>query len=197
MGLGNPGVQYQNNRHNFGFMVLEKYAESKGLSFRSGGKPYLWAEDTVRTAQGNTAICLCLPLTYMNKSGIAARRSLKQFGLEISDLLVIYDDIDLPLGKIRLRKQGSPGGHKGIQSISDSLNSQDFPRLRLGIGPQDDGVPAEEFVLDDFRKSDRQTVESVLSLSLKLIHDYLSNDFDSVMNRYNSTDLYKPLTGAA
>ena len=197
MGLGNPGTQYQNNRHNFGFMVVDSYARSKGLGFRSGGKAYLWAEDIIQTPQGNQAICLCKPLTYMNNSGAAARQVLEQYQLDIRDLLVIYDDVDLPLGRIRLRKKGSPGGHNGIKSISNHLKSLDFPRLRLGIGPQDDDVASEDFVLDDFRKTDLTTVDRVLNTSMKLIHDYLENDIDSVMTKYNRNDLGKATTGEA
>jgi PTH1 family peptidyl-tRNA hydrolase len=197
MGLGNPGAQHQQNRHNFGFMAVDHYAISKGLRFRSGGKPYLWTEDPVQTPQGWIAICLCKPITFMNNSGAAARQILRQYDLKTDQLLVIYDDIDLSLGRIRLRKKGSAGGHRGIQSISEHLYSQDFPRLRLGIGPQEQETAAEDFVLANFRDAELPTVQQVLNLILNVIHDYLSLEFDSVMNIYNSTDLRKSIKGEA
>jgi PTH1 family peptidyl-tRNA hydrolase len=173
MGLGNPGKQYEKNRHSFGFMVIDQIAESNQMTFRSSGKSYLWSETNMSTNEGDIDICLCKPITYMNNSGVAARHILSWYNLMPEDLLVIYDDIDLPLGKFRLRKQGSSGGHKGIQSIINQLQNKQFPRLRLGIGPQDVGVPAEDFVLDNFRKNELKTVEKVIDKSVEVIHDYL------------------------
>ncbi len=197
MGLGNPGRQYEKNRHNFGFMVIDQIAESKQMTFRSSGKPYLWSESTISTNEGDIDICLCKPITYMNNSGVAARQILSRYNLLPEDLLVIYDDIDLPLGKIRLRRQGSSGGHKGIQSITNQLQNKPFPRLRLGIGPQDDGVPAEDFVLDNFRKNELKTVERVIDKSAEVIHDYLSGDVERTMNKYNSLDFTESIIGGA
>lgn len=197
MGLGNPGTMYANNRHNFGFMVIDHIAEARQLRFRSGGKSYLWCEDSVSQNGDSIAICLSKPLTYMNKSGVAAGQLLRNCNLPPEKMLVIYDDIDLPLGRIRLRKDGSAGGHNGIKSITDYLQTQNFPRLRLGIGPQDDGVPAEDFVLDDFTKSERNIVDKVLDLGAKIVMEYLSSDLDSMMNKYNTIDLREIKTGDA
>ena len=197
MGLGNPGTEYANNRHNFGFMVIDHIAEARRLHFRSGGKSYLWCEDSISLNGNRNTVCLSKPLTYMNKSGVAARQLLEHFTLSPEKMLVVYDDIDLPLGRIRLRKSGSPGSHNGIKSITDSLRTQDFPRLRLGIGPQGNGVPAEDFVLEDFTKSEQDIVEKVLDLSAKIILEFLSFDFDTIMNRYNTIDLRETKTGDA
>lgn len=197
MGLGNPGTEYANNRHNFGFMVIDHIAEARRLHFRSGGKSYLWCQDLVSLNGNNTTICLSKPLTYMNKSGVAARQLLEHFSLSPEKILVIYDDIDLPLGRIRLRKSGSPGGHNGIKSITDYLQTQDFPRLRLGIGPQCDSIPAEDFVLENFTKAEQNIVDKVLDISAEIILAYLSSDFDSIMNKYNTIDLRETKTGNA
>jgi len=195
MGLGNPEKQYEKNRHNFGFMVIDQIAESKQMTFRSSGKPYLWSESTISTNEGDIGICLCKPITYMNNSGVAARHILSRYNLMPEDLLVIYDDIDLPLGKIRLRKQGSSGGHKGIQSIINQLQNKSFPRLRLGIGPQDNGVPAEDFVLDNFRENELKTVEKVIEKSVEVIHDYFYGDVERTMNKYNCLDFTESIIG--
>jgi len=197
MGLGNPGTAYANNRHNFGFMVVDYITGEKQRRFRSRGKSFLCCEDSVPLNGGSVGVCYSKPLTYMNKSGVAARQLLDNYTLSPEKMLVVYDDIDLPLGRIRLRKSGSAGGHNGIKSISDYLQTQNFPRLRLGIGPQGDGVPAEDFVLEDFTKSERNIVDKVLDLSAKIVLEYFSSDLDSIMNRYNTIDLRETKTGDA
>ncbi|HCK99809.1 MAG TPA: aminoacyl-tRNA hydrolase [Candidatus Marinimicrobia bacterium] len=193
MGLGNPGKQYEKTRHNFGFMVVDQLADKKQLSCCSSGKPYVWSETDI----ASVGVCLCKPLTYMNNSGVAARDILHSYSLTPEDLLVIYDDIDLPLGKVRLRKRGSSGGHRGIQSIIDQLESREFPRLRLGIGPQDEGVAAEDYVLDNFRKAELPIAKNVIDTAIKVAEDFLSCDIEHIMNRYNRQDLTELSKGEA
>jgi len=185
MGLGNPGKQYQQTRHNFGFMVIDHLLETYQLNQRSSGKNYLRTEAILNSDNLNLAICLCKPLTYMNQSGVAARLLLKRYRLSPQDLLVIYDDIDLPLGKIRIRKQSSAGGHKGLQSINEQIASQAFPRIRLGIGPQTEGVAAEDFVLAHFNPADRQTIRSVVNTVESILKEIFFCDIEQVMNKYN------------
>jgi len=185
MGLGNPGRQYQQTRHNFGFMVIDHLLETYQLNQRSSAKNYLRAEAILNSHNRNLAICLCKPLTYMNHSGVAARLILKRYGLLPQDLLVIYDDIDLPLGKIRIRKQGSAGGHKGLQSINEQTESQAFPRIRLGIGPQTAGVAAEDFVLADFNPADQPTIRLVIDAVESILKEIFFCDIEQVMNKYN------------
>lgn len=197
MGLGNPGQQYKDNRHNFGFMVVDRLADAQRLNFQSGGKPYLWCNKTMSIKGKSVSACLAKPLTYMNKSGIAAKKILKESNLLPDNILVIYDDIDLPLGRVRLRPNGSPGGHNGVKSIADQLQSRDFPRLRLGIGPQPQGVPAEEFVLENFKKSEMTTVSAVIEIGTNIALEYLVSDFDTIMTKYNNIDLRETQTGVA
>jgi len=185
MGLGNPGRQYQQTRHNFGFMVIDHLLETYQLNQRSSVKNYTRAEAILNSDSRNLAICLGKPLTYMNHSGVAARLLLKRYGLFPQDLLVIYDDINLPLGKIRIRKQGSAGGHKGLQSINEQIASQAFPRIRLGIGPQTEGVAAEDFVLAHFNPTDRPTVRSVIKIVESILKEIFFYDIEQVMNKYN------------
>lgn len=189
MGLGNPGANYHNNRHNFGFMVLDRFAELRQLNFRRGNSAYLWCEDTESLRDNGTSVILAKPLTFMNKSGVAARQLLRHFDVKPDRLLVVYDDIDLPLGRIRIRKSGSPGGHKGVKSISESLQTTGFPRLRLGIGPQRPGVPSEEFVLEDFRTSEQIIAAKVINLCVEILREFVNSEIDNIMSRYNNIDL--------
>lgn len=192
MGLGNPGKQYFNNRHNFGLMVIDKIAERWGMDFTStkGSFVYVYSQDASHSPKSlNCEVYFCKPLCFMNNSGVAAKHILKFFGCSPLNLLIVYDDIDLPLGKIRFRKKGSDGGHKGIRSIIDFLETVNFPRLRLGIGPQDEGVPSEEFVLSDFRKCELPILNDVIDLSISSIIDFVNKDILFVMNKYNHINL--------
>lgn len=165
VGLGNPGSKYAATRHNVGFMALERLAGAGGAAFRQQPKLHgLLAE----VGQGATRLRLLMPQTYMNDSGRSIRAALDWFGLEPSQLLVVVDDMDLPLGKLRLRASGSAGGHNGLRSTISHLGTQDFPRLRIGIGaPAHD--PAERrartvgHVLGRFSAAEQPLLEAVLA----------------------------------
>jgi len=191
-GLGNPGRAYAQNRHNFGYMVIDRLITEWKMQVRIPNKYYAYALRTEAThlpLPADTELYLCRPLTFMNNSGKAIRKALQSLRADASDLLVIYDDIDLPLGKIRIRKKGSAGGHRGIQSIIDHLDRNDFARIRLGIGPQTKGTPSEEFVLADFGTAEKAVAGRVIDLTTAAARDYLDQDFDSIMNRYNSAEI--------
>jgi len=165
VGLGNPGSKYAATRHNVGFVALERLAGAGGAVFRQQPKLHgLLAE----VGQGATRLRLLMPQTYMNDSGRSIRAALDWFGLEPSQLLVVVDDMDLPLGKLRLRATGSAGGHNGLRSTISHLGTQDFPRLRIGIGaPAHD--PAERrartvgHVLGRFSAAEQPLLEAVLA----------------------------------
>ncbi|WP_254995203.1 aminoacyl-tRNA hydrolase [Cyanobium sp. Aljojuca 7D2] len=165
VGLGNPGSKYAATRHNVGFMALERLAGAGGVAFRQQPKLHgLLAE----VGQGAMRLRLLMPQTYMNDSGRSIRAALDWFGLETSQLLVVVDDMDLPLGKLRLRASGSAGGHNGLRSTISHLGTQDFPRLRIGIGaPGHD--PAERrartvgHVLGRFSAAEQPLLEAVLA----------------------------------
>ena len=165
VGLGNPGSKYAATRHNVGFMALERLAAAGGTAFRQQPKLHgLLAE----VGQGAMRLRLLMPQTYMNDSGRSIRAALDWFGLEPSQLLVVVDDMDLPLGKLRLRASGSAGGHNGLRSTISHLGTQDFPRLRIGIGaPAHD--PAERrartvgHVLGRFSAAEQPLLEAVLA----------------------------------
>ena len=179
-GLGNPGRKYAHNRHNVGFQCLDRLAQAHGLSF------------TQRRAKASLAlgkiadvrVVLARPLTYMNLSGQAVRPLFSFYKLSLEDILVIHDDLDLPLGTTRLRPEGGSGGHKGMRSIIEALGSQAFPRLRVGIGrpPGDDAV---SYVLSDFTADEQITLESVYERVVAAVELFLKEGIEAAMNAYN------------
>ena len=164
VGLGNPGDRYADTRHNVGFMVLERLAASAGGSFRSQPRLHgLLAE----VGSGDSRLRLLMPQTFMNESGRSIRAALDWFGLQPADLLLIVDDMDLPLGRLRLRASGSAGGHNGLRSAISHLGTQDFPRLRIGIGapaenPQERKARTIGHVLGRFSPGERPLLNDVL-----------------------------------
>ena len=164
VGLGNPGNGYAGTRHNVGFMALDKLASGAGASFKSIGKLH---GDLADLGQGAQRLRLLKPQTYMNDSGRSIRATLDWFGWQPAQMLVIVDDMDLPLGRLRLRAQGSAGGHNGLKSAIQHLGSEAFPRLRIGIGAP--GQSAQErrertvgHVLGSFNKAEQPLLEAVL-----------------------------------
>jgi PTH1 family peptidyl-tRNA hydrolase len=180
VGLGNPGRTYAHNRHNVGFQCLDRLAQDHGLSFtQRRGKASL--------ALGKIAdvgVVLARPLTYMNLSGLAVRPLVSFYKLSLEDILVIYDDLDLPLGTTRLRPEGGSGGHKGMHSIIEALGSQAFPRLRVGIG-RPPGNDAVSYVLSDFTADEQITLESVYERVVAAVELFLREGIEAAMNTYN------------
>jgi len=187
IGLGNPGRGYANNRHNIGFMCLNHFAKTQGIRFDK-------KQGQARIGSGEVAgsqVVLAKPQTYMNLSGQSVSRLVKRFNINLSDLLVIHDDLDLPLGKIRIRQGGSSGGHKGINSIIYCLDSQDFLRLRVGIGrPIEDAGEVSEsdiiaYVLSDLTTEEKQVITQVVPRVSEAILCLLTEGFVAAMNKYN------------
>ena len=188
VGLGNPGRGYARNRHNIGFMCLSDFARKQGIRFdRKRGK--------ARTGIGEVAgegVILARPQTFMNLSGESVSRLVSGFDIALDDLLVVHDDLDLSLGKIRLRRGGSSGGHKGVDSIISSLGSQDFPRLRVGIGRpassenhSENGEGIISYVLSDFTPVEKQIVTQVIPRVSEAMLYLLTDGLLPAMNRYN------------
>ncbi len=165
VGLGNPGSRYAGTRHNVGFMALERLAAAAGVTFRQQGKLHGLLADL---GHGDQRLRLLMPQTFMNESGRSIRAALGWFSVEPGQLLVLVDDMDLPLGRLRLRVSGSAGGHNGLRSTISQLGTQDFPRLRIGIGAPADN-PAERrartvgHVLGRFSPAEQPCLEDVLS----------------------------------
>lgn len=181
IGLGNVGDKYLFTRHNIGFMVLDRLSVNEGFSFREEKrlkglitKVRLWGEEFI----------LLKPTTFMNLSGEALRAVIDYYKISIDDILVVYDDLSLDLGKIRFRANGSDGGHNGIKSIIQHLGSKNFARLKVGIGPQPP-IPAENFVLQNFPKEQLDTLKGVLDYSLKAIECYFAEGIEKAQNKFN------------
>ena len=189
VGLGNPGRGYINNRHNIGFMCLNHFARTQGIRFDK-------KQSKARIGTGEVAgyrIVVAKPQTYMNLSGQSVSLLIKKFNINLNNLLVIHDDLDLPLGKIRLRQGSSSGGHKGIDSIITELGSQDFLRLRVGIGrPVKNEVSTEfseaeiiAYVLSDFTPDEKQAIIKVIPRVSEAILCLLTEGLTAAMNKYN------------
>lgn len=159
VGLGNPGNKYLETRHNVGFKVVENLARKRNLKFEKVSKNYAVAKGEAE----NSAFSLLLPLTYMNLSGLAVNEFHSNFDFDFQNMLVVCDDINLPLGKIRLRAKGSHGGHNGLLSIINEIKTTDFPRLRIGIGNNFDKDKQAEYVLSPFTDEEK----SVINLSIE------------------------------
>lgn len=185
-GLGNPGKKYEETRHNFGFMAIDKFAEVHNIEVDKRKGSYLFGNGKIRNRVGDKVdITLVKPLNYMNNSGSAIRQALEHNELEAGSLLVVFDDLDLELGKLRLRTRGSSGGHRGIESIINKLSTREFNRLKLGIGDQPKGKPSEVFVLERFSKREKQIVDDILEQTLPILEDFAFCDLRTMMQKYN------------
>lgn len=179
VGLGNPGKNYERTRHNIGFMCLDLLAESLGVTIKKIKFESLIAETTYRGEK----LILLKPQTYMNLSGNAVRKAVDYYDLELRDILVVYDDIDLDYGSLRLRMKGGAGTHNGMRDIISKLSSEDFPRLRLGIGsPRGD---LSSYVLSPFNAFERSELENLLTRGVRACEDVINKGIELAMNRNN------------
>lgn len=176
VGLGNPGERYANTRHNVGFMVLDALAGDLELSFKKTRFGLV--------AKGN-GFWLLKPLTFMNLSGQAVGPMLRWHRLRPPGLFVVGDDLDLPLGRLRLRRGGSSGGHNGLKSIIEVIGTDQFSRLRLGIDRPSPGTPVIDWVLTPFRKTEQELLEQVIGRATKAVHTVLAEGVGVAMNRFN------------
>jgi peptidyl-tRNA hydrolase, PTH1 family len=184
VGLGNPGKQYAETRHNVGWMVLDRIAERAGRAGRGKERD---ASSVVQLRYRGLDLVLVKPLTYMNASGTAVRKVLARERAPLEDLLVVVDDFALPLGRLRLREQGSAGGHNGLRSIIGDLGSQRFARLRVGIG--EPSRQAVDHVLSRFATDERATVERVVDAAADAVEDWARDGVGLAANRWNAWSL--------
>ena len=189
VGLGNPGPKYAETRHNFGFLCLEALSEQ----FKAGGarlreeatRPQLAHWEHWELPTGNEVILLW-PLTFMNLSGRALSALLSRFPAESSEIMLVVDDMSLPLGQLRARRKGSSGGHNGLKSIEAALGHQEYPRLRLGIGAPKDDQDVIDFVLESFPKEELPQVKAVTIFSAERLKEWLEGvSFDALMGKVN------------
>lgn len=181
IGLGNPGKEYQRTRHNIGFIIIDRFLEN--ISGRISKKKKYFGDRNVVRVRGRNVFFL-KPQTYMNLSGLSVANLCKKECLLPEQVLVVYDDMDLPLGKIRIRQDGGSSGHKGVESVIEELGSTKFIRLRVGIGRIiSDGVA--DYVLSEFEEEEQKILEKVLDLSVAAIKLSLARDVQAAMNKYN------------
>jgi PTH1 family peptidyl-tRNA hydrolase len=187
VGLGNPGRTYSSNRHNIGFTCLRYFARQVGIRFDK-------KEDLARTGSGEVGgnkVVLARPQTFMNLSGRSVSRLVKKFSINHDDLIIIHDELDLPLGRIRIRQDSSSGGHKGVSSIINELGSQDFIRIRVGIGRPASDIPETseadivDYVLSDFTAEEKKTMAQVIPKVSEAIYCLLTEGLTAAMNKYN------------
>lgn len=183
VGLGNPGAQYARTRHNAGFETLEVLSRRWGVEINKKKLNGLVAETT---CNGHRVV-LVLPQTFMNASGECVQPILQWYKAPLTNLLVIYDDIDLPLGKLRVRKSGSAGTHNGMRSILGCLgNQQGFPRVRVGVGAKPEGWDLADWVLSTYRqKEDREEMEKTFARAADCVEDWIKNGIEHAMQQYN------------
>ena len=181
VGLGNPGSQYSKTRHNVGFMALDELASRHGIAFNQSKCKSVIGEgmiDGVKTV-------LIKPMTFMNLSGEAVRAYMDYYKVMLEDMIVVYDDLDTEIGKVRLRYQGSPGGHNGIKSIIQHTGTQSFNRVRMGISRPEPGFAVVDYVLSSFPKKEGDKLKSMLSDTCDAIEFSLHHTFEQTMAKFN------------
>ena len=180
-GLGNPGAEYAHTKHNVGFMLVDMLAEKLGAA--SWKEDFFSALTEVRI--GGEKIFLVKPLTYMNNSGEALGPMLSYYKLDVDDLVVVHDDMDIPAGMVRIRRKGSSGGHNGIKSIIAHVGSEDFARVRIGIGRPPAGWTVIHHVLAPFSTEDAPKIRAAIDYLLPAVESIVTDGVDFAMNRYN------------
>jgi len=181
VGLGNPGYEYHLTPHNLGFMAVDRLAESCGVEISRPEAQALTAATRIEQVDA----LLAKPQTFMNLSGLAVARLLKKYELPAEDLIVLVDEVDLPLGSLRIRGRGSAGSHNGMKSIIGALGSDGFVRVRMGVGPDHPARDRASYVLGRFRKADMETVAEMLDRTAEAVRAILRDGHEEAMNRYN------------
>lgn len=181
IGLGNPGVEYEGTRHNVGFRVVDTISSRLNIGLMAGGEQYTMGTGIYKEA----GFFIVKPLTYMNGSGIAVARMVDEHSILLEHLLVVCDDSNLPLGKVRIRRSGSNGGHNGLASIIDCLQTEAFPRLRVGIGNPPPEVEMIDYVLGEFDSEEETVIREAVLKATEAILCILSDGLEHAMNVYN------------
>jgi PTH1 family peptidyl-tRNA hydrolase len=182
VGLGNPGIEYQFTPHNLGFLTIDRIANDHGINIRNRQCRALTARATI----AGEPVVLAKPETYMNLSGLSVRELVEEHQVDVErDLILIYDELDLPLGTIRIRQRGGSAGHNGMESILGALNTDEFLRIRLGIAPERKVEDSVQYVLTPFRKAQEKVVVEVLDAAAQAVEMILKEGPAAAMNRFN------------
>lgn len=181
VGLGNPGLQYDGTRHNIGFEAIDKLADSHGISVNKSKFKALVGEGTI----GGEKVILMKPQTYMNLSGESISACKSWYKVVPEDIIIMYDDVSLDVGDIRIRKNGSSGGHNGMKSIIAHLSTDVFPRVKIGVGQKPTGWDLADYVLGKFSDEDKKILEPRLKVICDAVDTMIKRDVDTAMNNYN------------
>ncbi|MCD6294059.1 MAG: aminoacyl-tRNA hydrolase [Deltaproteobacteria bacterium] len=180
-GLGNPGPQYEHTRHNIGQEAVEQWGKSLGVTLKS---LLFRSKHAPADFRGNPIVLLC-PLTFMNKSGESVRDCIRHYDLETKKLLVIHDDLDMPLGKIKVVRDGGAGGHRGVSSIIHLLGSSEFSRVKIGIGRPRHGEAVADYVLNCFYDDEKKLAEKIMGMAVKASQLFVLEGVEAAMNHIN------------
>ena len=183
VGLGNPGKEYENTRHNIGYIMLDKYAQEKKVNKFSEKFNGLYAKIII----DNDQILLLKPLSYMNLSGQVVKQYVDYYKIKTEDILIIHDDLDLPCGKIKMKAKGSCGGHNGIRNIIDELKIEQFSRLKIGIG-KNNNMDTKDYVLGKFTQEERRKVDVIANHIPTIIDDFIFKGIEYSMSKYNGVE---------
>jgi PTH1 family peptidyl-tRNA hydrolase len=183
VGLGNPGRQFRDDRHNIGFMVLDRMTTKLELAFTLSRQEALITDVHIDEQK----VILAKPQTFMNRAGESVSSLARYYRSPSDNILIIFDDLDIPLGTIRLRPQGGSGGHRGVRSIIENLGTERFPRMRLGIGRPPGRMDPADFVLQAFTEEESTIVDILLDHAVDAIHTFIRDGIEAAMTRYNSS----------
>ncbi|MBS4534680.1 aminoacyl-tRNA hydrolase [Clostridium sp. D2Q-14] len=181
IGLGNPGKKYNGTRHNVGFDVIDYLSQRNNVKMTKLKHQSVYGEFNINGEK----VILVKPQTYMNNSGISVRSIVDYYKIDIEDVIIIYDDIDIDVGVLRIRKKGSAGSHNGMKSIIYHLQRDDFPRIRIGIGRPQENEDLVDYVLKKFSKDDREEIDDTIVRAAKAVEETIKTDIDKAMNLYN------------
>ena len=179
VGLGNPGKEYENTRHNIGFMVIDNYLKNEKFKTKFNGM-YL------KKVINNEEVIFLKPLSYMNLSGEVVKKYVDYFKINLSDLLIISDDLDMPCFKIKLKYKGSSGGHNGLKNIIQNINTKEFKRLKIGIS-NNLNIDTKSYVLSKFNQEELEKLHKKFEITNNIINDFINLDFEKVMSKYNES----------
>lgn len=180
VGLGNPGLNYENTRHNVGFRMIDKIINKYNIDLSKKKFDGLYGEANINGEK----IMFLKPQRYMNLSGTVIREFINYFKIDISDILIIYDDLDTEVGKIRLRYKGSSGGHNGLKDIEKNLNTKNYNRIKIGIS-NNKSIDTKDYVLGKFSKEELEKILKIEETIVNVFEDYLKLSFENLMNKYN------------
>ncbi len=182
VGLGNPGKEYDKTRHNVGFDVLDELVRRTGVTLRRGWTVPAW---TGKAELEGKNVLLVKPRTFMNRSGHAVAAAAQKKGLDPQDVIIVLDDLELPKGQIRIRKRGGAGGHKGLRSVIEALGSEEFVRVRVGVGPRPPGEVLVDHVLSRFTAEERSEVDKAVTVAADAVAAILRDGVEKAMNEFN------------